>query len=280
MRTLILTPNRNLCCGMYQLAKDLAKEFDGDIKTRTAINRPHPYTKDGNWIYNQAWKYERVITFLYPMHQHGKYFKKHYGTKWICYNQGIPPVTKTYFPNFWRRQAMKYINWRNNITMKGADEYWNVTEREQKPRWTEKKELDYRFVENIKMHKLLQFGNADVSSAYAIYLGRTTDYKNYIWLKQTVKELKILLIHPENLSDDIIHALLSNAKMLVTASIWEGYGRSVNEAQALKIYTVCFDTGAHDRLVKYGSVVPNCNFELFKQKIKEFWYDRIEDRKG
>ncbi len=37
MKTLILTPNKNEMCGMYQLAKDLAKEFDGDIKTKNTI---------------------------------------------------------------------------------------------------------------------------------------------------------------------------------------------------------------------------------------------------
>ena len=257
MKTLILTPNRKLNCGMYQLAQDLAKELDGEIRTRgDSILYDDLYEK----------KYKQVITFLYPMHKHGRFMKENYGTHWIVYNQGVPPITKTYFPNFWRRQAMRYINWRNNITMQGADENWDVTEREQKPRWTEKKETTSVLVKNHE--------------PYALYLGRTTDYKNYEWLEKTMKELNIPLYHPQNESDDIIYDLLSNAKMLVTASIWEGFGRPCNEAQALKVYTVCFNTGAHDRLVKYGSVVPNHNFELFKQRVKEFWYDGIEDRNG
>ena len=49
---------------------------------------------------------------------------------------------------------MKYIAWRNNVTMQGADEYWDVTEREQKPRWSERK-----------------VAKAPLSD-YAIYLGR------------------------------------------------------------------------------------------------------------
>src|SRR3990167_6392703 len=98
--------------------------------------------------------YEQVITLLYPMHKHGKYLKENYGFKWICYNQGIPPITKIYFPNFFRRQAMRYVNWRNNTTIQGADEYWDVTKRPQKPRWTEKGNLmDYK------------------DTKYAIYLG-------------------------------------------------------------------------------------------------------------
>ena len=192
MKNLILIPNKNEMCGMYQLAKDLAKEFDGNVITRgDGID----YTNVGT-----------IITFMYPMHYYGKQAKKLFGEeiKWICYNQGIPPIIKTYFPNFWRRQAMRYIKWRNNATMQGADEYWDVTEREQKPRWTKKADLGLGF------------------SDYALYLGRTTDYKNFEWLQKTMKELNIPLYHPENVSDKVIHHYLSNAKLLVTASIWEG----------------------------------------------------------
>ena len=34
MKTLILTPNKVEMCGMYQLAKDLAKGFDGVVGTK------------------------------------------------------------------------------------------------------------------------------------------------------------------------------------------------------------------------------------------------------
>ena len=84
MKTLILTPNKNEMCGMYQLAKDLAKELDGEILTK----------KDT--IY---WDRKKVITLLYPMHKYGKKLQKG-GAKWIVYDQKVPPVTKQNFPNF------------------------------------------------------------------------------------------------------------------------------------------------------------------------------------
>ncbi|MEK6883413.1 MAG: hypothetical protein AABY22_27545, partial [Nanoarchaeota archaeon] len=105
-----MTPYKKINCGMYQLAKDLAKEFDGDIMF-----------KNSDFENVDFGVYDEIITLMYPMHYYGKMLKFNH-VKWICYNQGIPPVTKTYFPNFWRRQSMRYINWRNNSTMKGADE--------------------------------------------------------------------------------------------------------------------------------------------------------------
>ena len=205
-KTLILTPNRNSMCGMFQLAKDLAKEFDGEVWTK------------GQKIPNEKlWEFKQVITLMYPMHKHGKFFKGYCGIKWICYNQGIPPITKTYFPNFWRRHAMRYINWRNNATMKGADEYWDVTEREQKPRWTEKIELTEEMIKNVSM-----LYSIDLNKPYSIYLGRTTDYKNYESLQRIMKELDIPLFHPLGVSDENVWMLLSNAQMYVSMSLWEG----------------------------------------------------------
>ena len=259
MKTLILTPNKNEMCGMYQLAKDLAKEFDGDISTRKDYY-------DLAYQYDRTKIYDQVITFLYPMHKIGKKLQRH-GVKWICYDQKTPPATKLYFPNFWRRQAMKYINWRNNQTMQGADEYWDVTEREQKPRWTKKRGL-----------RFLQFEDVDLEKPYIIYIGRTTDYKNYEWLKQIMNKLNIPLIHPEKVSDDLLCEYLSNAKILITASLWEGYGRPVMEAEALGIPAVSYDVGAHKRNTKKGICVPVdiqkgifVDEEAFKEAIIEVW---------
>jgi len=221
-KTLILTPNKTEMCGMYQLSKELAKEFDGDIGFKGEVIH---YTE-----------YDHVITLLYPMHLYGQDAKRH-GAKWICYDQKIPPTTKLYFPNFWRRQYMKFFTWLNNRSMKGADEYWDVTEREQKPRWTEK----LKVITN--------------KEKYAVCVGRTTDYKNYDWLVKTMKDLNILYYHPENVSDEELHILLSNAKMLVTASLWEGYGRPVMEAEALSIPAVAYDVGTHKKHIKKGTCV-------------------------
>ena len=255
--TLILTPNKNEQCGMYQLAKDLAKEFDGEIITKkNVILLKHT----GRYFKEYPNTKIKVITLLYPMHKWGKWLKEFYNAYWICYDQKIPPITKTYFPNFWRRQAMRYINWRNNATMKGADEYWNVTEREQKPRWTEKSKI--------------KIANAN----YATYIGRRTDYKNFNWLQETMKELNIDFQPSElNESDLGIHTLISNAKMLVTASLWEGYGRPVMEAETLGIPAVAYDVGAHKRCIKKGICVPlnidnmEKSEELFMESILEVW---------
>lgn len=260
MKTLILTPNKNEMCGMYQLAKDLAKEFDGVILTKGArINTGFDVTE-----LNHIYSFDTIITLLYPMHKHGKRLRYIYKDriKWICYDQKIPPITKTYFPNFWRRQAMRYISWRNNATMQSADEYWDVTEREQKPRWIYKSILP------------LPTG---FSEEYALYLGRITDYKNFDWLKKTMEELNIPIIHPENEPDHIIWQLLSNTSLLVTASLWEGYGRPVMEAEALGIPAVAYDVGAHKRHIKKGICVPldinnmAKSEEEFKKAVLEVW---------
>ena len=254
MKTLILTPNRTEGCGMFQLAKDLAKEFDGKV-----------YTKHGRIPHDEFFQYTQVITFLYPMHSHGKYLKENYGFKWICYNQGIPPINKTYFPDFWRRQAMRYINWRNNATMQGADEYWNVTEREQKPRWKRKIKNTPNYIVPLK------------DFDYACYIGRRTDYKNYDWLLKTCKDYGIPLLCSNNNKDEEIHALISNAKMLVTASLWEGYGRPVMEAEALGIPAVAYDVGAHKRHIKKGICVHldinnmKKSEEDFKKALLKIW---------
>lgn len=240
MKTLILTPNKNEMCGMYQLAKDLSDEFDGEILTKY------------DFIY---WDRKKVITLLYPMHKYGKELQKR-GAKWICYDQKVPPPTKLYFPNFFRRMYMKWFCFVNERSKKGADEYWDVTKRKQKPRWT-------------KLHK--DHGK-HMAEGFAIYVGRTTDYKNYEWLKKTFDGLDILLCHPENESDDTFHLSLSNASLLVTVSLWEGYGRSVMEAEALGIPAVAYDVGTHKKHIKKGICVPVGNKILFKKAIKEIWY--------
>ena len=275
MKTLILTPNKTEMCGMYQLAKDLAKEFDGDIGIlywENRINRLVSIGIDKFLLITTKEKirdidgyyalqlYDRVITLIHPMHLIGKKLQKRYCIEWIVYNQGIPPITKTYFPNFWRRQAMRYINWRNNATMKGADEYWDVTEREQKPRWTKKS----------KVHIYWRGG-------YAIYLGRRTDYKNFNWLDILMKQLKIPLMCSNDWSDNEVYNSLSGSKMLVTASLWEGYGRPVMEAEALGIPAVAYDVGSHKRHIKKGICVPldindmKKSEEMFRKAIVEVW---------
>lgn len=248
MTTAIITPNENQMCGMFQLAKDLAVEFNGKVLTKDTI---YPFwTKD----------FKQVITLLYPVHQYGKIGKSR-GLKWICYDQEVPEPNKLHFPNFFRRQYMKWFSWVNQRSKKGADDYWELSQRKQKPRWTIPK------IFTDKQKEKFATGFAD----YAIYIGRTTDYKNYDWLEKIMKELYIPLIHPIDADDNLLCYLLSNAKLFVTASIWEGYGRSVMEAQALGITTVCFDTGVHKRLVKKGFVIPNGNFKMFKDKVKEVW---------
>ena len=252
MTTLILTPNKKEVCGMYQLAKDLAKEFDGKV-----------YTKNERIPHNEFFDYTQVITLFYPMHKHGKYLQKNYGFKWICYDQKIPPATKVYFPDFFRRQYIKVFTWLNNRSMKGADEYCNVTEREQKPRWTEKR----KSISNDALNR----------QEYALYLGMRTDYKNFDWLQKTMRELDIQLEYSNYWDDENVYDWLSNAKMLITASLWEGYGRSVMEAEALGIPAVAYDVGAHKRHIKKGICVHldinnmNKSEEDFKKAVLEVW---------
>ena len=256
MKALILTPYRNEMCGMYQLAKDLRKEFNGNIMA-----------KGENTFLIKYKGYTHVITFLYPMHTVGKKIAKDLGISWICYDQKVPPANKSNFPNFFRRQYIKWFYLANERSKKGADEYWELSERQQKPRFFERKGL----TKEAKQFIIDQNINDD----YAIYLGRTTDYKNFDWLQKTMQKLKIPLIHPKNTDDATIHILLSNAKMLVTASTWEGYGRPCNEAQALNIPVVCFDVGVHKKLVKNGFVIPNYDFKLFEEKTKELWKQNL-----
>ena len=55
-------------------------------------------------------------------------------------------------------------------------------------------------------------------------------------------------------------------------SITAHYGITKNFKYELKnMKMVCFDTGAHKKLVKKGFVVPNYNFNIFKKKIIEAW---------
>src|SRR3990167_8587483 len=173
MKTLILTPNKTEMCGMYQLAKDLAKEFDGEIMT-----------KGQDTLFNPDY-YDVVITFLYPMHKYGKRAQRA-GIKWICYDQKIPPATKTYFPNFFRRQYMKVFKYLNELSMDGNDEYWDVTEREQKPRWNKQSTegvVMFNGYRNIFFSNLIYDLNKGVIDKsqfkFFLYTGRKTDYKNF-----------------------------------------------------------------------------------------------------
>lgn len=252
-KTLILTPNKQETCGMYQLAKDLAEEFEGDIRFKDTVNNMLT-AKELN-------RYDQVITFLYPVHKVGRWMKKNLGKKWICYNQGIPPTTKKYFPNFFRRMYMKWFAWRNELSMQGADDYWDVTEREQKPRWNKKTdELPNLFYRKGKIPD------------YALYVGRKTDYKNFDWLQKIMNESNIRLITPlDNCPDKDIHRYYSHAKMFATASLWEGYGRPCSEAETLKIPCVSYDTGTHKKHTKKGICVPLGDEEAFKKAVVEIW---------
>ena len=82
-------------------------------------------------------------------------------------------------------------------------------------------------------------------------------------------------------TDNDICVLLSNAKMLVTASLWEGYGRPVMEACALNIPVVCYNVGAHKvNMKKYnnkGICVPldinnmEKSKELYREAVLKVW---------
>ena len=244
MKRIILTPNPNEMCGMYNVAKTL----NGDIGTLYHSNSkkslyklfPHADLLFPNF---KLQDYDEVITLLYPMHLFGRRAKKQ-GKKWIVYDQKVPEPR--YFKSFWKRLYIKLFTKLNNQSMKGADEYWELSEKQQLPLFKGKKN-------------------------YAIYLGRDEDYKNVKWLKQTMKDFGIPLVHPQNVDTDVVHALLSNAKLLVTASEWEGYGRPVMEAQALGIPVVCFDVGTHKQNVTKGFVVTNRLFNKLHDKIWEAW---------
>ena len=257
---------------MYQLSKDLAKEFDGDVGTlkhRNQIKHLDLPTRDDIIVDGKELnvsKYKQVITLIYPMHWLGRKYKRR-GLHWICYDQKTPPAEKQYFPNFLRRQYMKVFNRLNAWGIRGADEYWDVTEREQKPRWTKR-------------------SNEKVPNVYAIYLGRKTDYKNYDWLFDILNELKIPLLTSLYWDDKQVYKYLSNAKLLVTASIWEGYGRPVHEAEALYIPAVAYDVGSHKRHIKKGICVPldinnmPKSEELFKKAILEVWQRETNKKPG
>src|SRR3989304_8347715 len=183
MRTLILTPTRKETCGMYQLAKDEAKKLNGDIVTLRFANplyRLFPIL-DFIWLKGYEFnlkKYDTIITFIYPMHLWGREARG-LGKKWIIYDNLVPEPK--FFRNFWRRQYIKIFRRLDEWSKKNPDEYWSVKDRWQKPRYTEKKD-------------------------YALYLGRKEDYKNFYWLRTTLRELKIPFEHPENQPDDLIHA--------------------------------------------------------------------------
>lgn len=142
--------------------------------------------------------------------------------------------------------------------MQGADEYWDVTEREQKPRYK---------------GRLIDPGSvSEEQESYATYIGRRIDYKNFDRLEKIMEELNIPFRPSKpNSTDKDIHVLLSNAKLLVTASLWEGYGRTVMEAQALDIPVVCYDVGAHNKLVHKGKVFPVGEEENFKKAIVDIY---------
>ena len=92
-----------------------------------------------------------------------------------------------------------------------------------------------------------------------------------------MKELDIHLLHPNDVDDNTLYALLRNAKLLVTASIWEGFGRSVMEAEALSIPAVAYDVGAHKRYIKKGICIPldinnmKKSEEEFKKAVLKVW---------
>lgn len=243
MATLILTPTRKNNCGMFNLAKNL----DGDIFTLMFSNPV--YRLFPVFDFYRFWKvmlkgYDEIITFIYPMHLFGRQAKSAH-VKWIVYDQKIPPARL--FKNFFRRQYIKLFTFMNNWSQLGASNYWELSEIEQELTTTRRKKH------------------------YAIYLGRTEGYKNFTWLKATMKRLGIPLEHPVNDSDDLVFAKLSNAKLLVTASEWEGYGRPVAEAQIMGIPTVCFDTGTHKQHCTHGIVVENGNKYKFEQAIIKLW---------
>ena len=274
VKTLILTPNKTEMCGMYQLAKDLAKELDADIGTlmySNKLNRLIPWIKSIK-IDNYSDKrglnyYDEVITFLYPMHIFGKEAKKN-RMKWIVYDQKVPP--DNCFKGVFRRMYMDVFRILDRRSKIDADEYWELSEREQKPRWIEKtSEVSVFNGYNNKYFKKLRIQD---DWNYALYIGRKTDYKNFDKLVQIMDELKIPFVTPpDNCSDKLIHQYYSGAKLFVTASTWEGYGRPVMEAESLGIPAVSFDTGTHKRNTKKGICVKNYDFDALKDAIKTIW---------
>ncbi len=249
MATLILTPTRNRNCGMFNLAKSL----DGDIFTLMFSNPV--YRLFPVFDFYRFWKvmlrgrathasrsdYDTIISFIYPMHLFARQAKNQ--VAWIVYDQKVPPAKL--FKNFFRRQYIRLFTLLNNWSQQGAHKYWELS----------------KIPQDV----------AGCKKNYAIYLGRTEDYKNFKWLQRTMKKLGIPLEHPVNDSDDLVFAKLSNAKLFATASEWEGYGRGVAEAQIRGIPTVCFDTGTHKEHCTNGICVENGNKYKFEQAIIKLW---------
>lgn len=287
-------------CGMYQHAKDLSKELDADIftlKFSNPIYRLYPlFDFFKFWRVLSKNNYKEVITFIYPMHLFGE-MAKGAEIKWKIFDQLTPPATKFFFPNFLRRQYMKIFNWldeRSKSKHKGWDSYTSVLVEKQKPRYKTKCKDDI-FCECHLSHKpnvnpnvccevcrtkiplskeiIIKYfkKGIDLTKQYSINTGRTTDYKNFNKLKDLMSELKIPLVHPENEPDKVIHALLSNAKMFVSMSLWEGFGRGVMEMEALDESAIAYDVGTHKKHIKKGICVPLGDEKAFKEAIIKVW---------
>ena len=87
-----------------------------------------------------------------------------------------------------------------------------------------------------------------------------------------MEELDIpLVIPPDNCSDELMHRYYSHATCYITASLWEGYGRPVMEAEALGIPAVAYDVGTHKKHIKKGVCVPLGDEKAFKKAVLEVW---------
>lgn len=248
--------------------------------------------------------YDSAVSYFYPMNILAYFAKRFYNIKYIYYNAGV--ATPNLFKKFSEKIYLRIFNFLNNLTIKNADEIISIStflRDELKKETGLDSKVEYpiidkkRFNKNVNGKKIrlkYKLGNSPV----VLYVGRISPHKGVELLlesfkiaKEKANGIKLLIVGKptfsgyfqrlkkisEGISNDVIFAgfvpdnelpgYYAACNIYATASLWEGYNLTLDEAQACGKKVVAFDLCSHPEVVKNGVLVKPYDTHEFAEVI-------------
>ncbi len=242
-------------------------------------------------------RYDRLISFLYPMTIIATTAQKYYNVRYTYYNMGVA------YPHLFSKQSeriyMHIFNTFTNFTVKNANDAISISEflkkelqRETglksrvKPVYVDKNYGDVKQKEVAKLRRKL--GNKTV-----LFVGRLSPHKGVHLLiramrlvRKEVPDAQLIVVgkatfddygkalkkEPHTIftgfvPDDLLPLYYSATNLYATASLWEGFDIPAVQAQRCGKRVVAFDVGSHREVVKNGVLVKRGNVEELARAI-------------
>jgi glycosyltransferase involved in cell wall biosynthesis len=294
--------------GNIEAPKNVKLEIIG-MPTNLFIQRiyrlflPLDFVKTRKWA-SLLQDFDVIYSHQYPMNWLAYIAKKRYGTEFVYYNHGYPPL-KT-FQNLFERAYIKTTSVFANWTIKRADKAISVSSylRQELKKETGMdsavvyNEIDIkRFhpdIDGASIREKYNIGNSQV----ILFVGRISPHKGvhlliraFDLVQQHFPETKLLIvgkhiivnyssrlyrmanksvIFAQDVADEDLPAYYGACNVFATATMWEGFNLPLLEAISCGKPVVAFNIGPHPEVLKtsVGLLVPAGEIKAMAEAIE------------